>query len=432
MKMRNCLFIFSLLFCSNLLSQEDHPSIHQQQLEYYKNKDVPPVEKIHVLTGLDVLMEEKTDLIKGKNIGLVTNHTGVDRNGIPNYKLLMKLDDVHLKAIFAPEHGFFGNVSAGQKVTDQKLNDFPTIFSLYGKTRKPTPEMLEGLDLIIYDMQDVGARFYTYISTMGLVMEAAAEANIPVMVLDRPNPLGGENIEGPILDMDFKSFVGMYPIPIRYGHTAGEIAKMIVGEKWISAIPELSVIKMKGWKRNIYYHETDLSWILPSPNIPDVETAVIYSGLCIIEGTNVSEGRGTDHPFKWIGAPWIDGKKLSQAMNKKHLPGVVFEPVSFTPVSIAGKALNPKYENEQCHGVICKITDYHQFKPVLTAIHLITTIDELYPDNFVVNSSLTRLWGNSELSKIKTRNINPDNLMESYERSLHEFKELSSLYYIYK
>lgn len=430
--MKNILFFFVFLFCSITQSQEDRPSIHQQQLEYYKNKELPPVEKIHVLTGLDVLIMEKTHLIMGKNIGLVTNHTGVDRNDNPNFELLMKLDDMYLKAIFAPEHGFFGNVSAGKKVTDQSLNNFPIIFSLYGKTRKPTLKMLEGLDLIIYDMQDVGARFYTYISTMGLVMEAAAEANIPVMILDRPNPLGGDKIEGPVLDMNFKSFVGKYPIPIRYGLTIGEMAKMIIGEKWISAIPELTVIKMKGWRRGIYFNETDLKMIPPSPNIPDIETAVIYPGMCLIEGTNISEGRGTDHPFKWIGAPWINGRILSQMMNKKHLPGVVFEPVSFTPISIPGRALNPKYENEQCHGVFIKIIDYRQFKSVLTGIHLITTIRGLYPDNFEVKSSLPRLWGNNDLSGIKTINIDPDELLNKYERSLEAFKEHSSTYYIYK
>jgi len=409
-------------------AQGEHPSIHQQQSEFFKNKDAPPVALIHVLTGLDVLMDEQIDLIKGKNIGLITNHSGVDKNGTPNYELLNKIEDVHLIALFAPEHGFYGNVSAGQKISDQTQENFPTIYSLYGKTREPTPEMLEGLDLIIYDIQDVGARFYTYISTMGL---AAKVAHIPFMVLDRPNPIGGSNVAGPVLDMDYKSFVGEYPMPIRYGLTAGELAKMIVGEKWISSIPELSVIKMKGWKRNIYQHETDLPWIQPSPNIPDVETAVIYSGLCLFEGTNVSEGRGTDHPFKWIGAPWIDGKKLSQAMIKKHLPGVVFKPISFTPVSMPGKSLNPKFENVLCEGVSIQIIKYRQFKPILTGIELLSVIHEFYPEQIELNNYLIHLWGNQDLNQMIPKRIDPKDLLKSYEHSIQEFKKLSAHYYLY-
>ncbi|MFQ6677077.1 MAG: exo-beta-N-acetylmuramidase NamZ domain-containing protein [Fidelibacterota bacterium] len=422
---------FLLVFCSIIQSQE-HPSTHQQQSELFKNKDIPPIEILHVLNGLDVLIKDQIHLIKGKNIGLVTNHTGVDLSGLPNYKLLMKLNDVHLKAIFAPEHGFFGNVSAGQKITNQELNDFPTIFSLYGKTRKPTLDMLNGLDLIIYDIQDVGTRFYTYISTMGLVMEAAAEANIPVMILDRPNPLGGTEVSGPILHMDLKSFVGMYPIPNRYGLTAGELAKMIVGENWISVTPELSVIPMKGWRRNSYYHETNVPWISPSPNIPDVETAVIYAGMCMVEGTNVSEGRGTDHPFKWIGAPWVDGKQLSQMMILKHLPGVSFKPISFTPVSLPGKSLYPKYENVPCEGVSITILNYREFEPVSTGIQILGVIHQLYPEHFELKTSLPRLWGNQDLSQIINSDGDAEALFQSYEKSIQDFKKLSTSYYLYK
>jgi uncharacterized protein YbbC (DUF1343 family) len=247
----------------------------------------PPVQ-----TGLDILLSEQTELIHGEKIGLVTNQSGINRNSISNYTLLMGLENVHLKTIFSPEHGFFGNFSAGQKIEDQHLKKFPMIYSLYGNTRKPTLEMLDGLDLIIYDIQDIGARYYTYISTLGLVMEAAAEAGIPVIVLDRPNPLGGLKIEGPVLDLKYSSFVGMYPIPIRYGLTIGELAKMIVGEKWIKSIPKLHVIKLQNWKRNMVFDETNLPWTKPSPNIPDLETAIIYPGMCLLEATNMSEGRG--------------------------------------------------------------------------------------------------------------------------------------------
>ena len=371
-----------------------------------------------VQTGLDILINERLDLIKGKKIGLVTNHTGVDRNGQPNYELFLRLKNIYLKSIFAPEHGFFGNFSAGQNIEDQHLKKFPIIYSLYGNTRKPTPEMLDGLDLIIYDIQDIGTRFYTYISTLGLVMEAAGEVGIPVIVLDRPNPLSGLNMEGPILDLKHKSFVGMYPIPIRYGLTAGELAKMIIGEKWISATPELTVVKIKGWKRNLYFNETNLTLIPTSPNIPDIETAVIYPGMCLIEGTNLSEGRGTDHPFQWIGAPWIDGQKLSQIMNKKHLPGIVFEPISFTPITISGKALNPKYENERCDGVYCKILDFRDYNSVSTGVQLIRTIKKLYPEEFEWNDFIYKLWG-------------IDSLLE-YDSKDESFKQMANKYYLYE
>ena len=347
-----------------------------------------------VQTGLDVLINEKLEIIKGQKVGLVTNHTGVDRSGKPNYEILMQLSDVDLKAIFAPEHGFFGKVSRGQKVDDLKQDGLPVIYSLYGKTDKPTPDMFEGLDVIIYDIQDIGARFYTYISTLGLVMEAAAEADIPVIVLDRPNPLNGITIEGPVLDINYKSFVGMYPIPIRYLLTIGELAKMIIGEKWIEHVPELTVIKMAGWKRTMYYDDTGLSWISPSPNIPDLETAILYPGMCLFEGTNVSEGRGTDHPFQYIGAPWIDSSKIIKAMEQKHLPGVAYEPISFMPISIPGKSLKPKFENETCYGIKIILLEKNIYKSVATAAQLLKTIQELYPEKFQWNDFIYKLWGN--------------------------------------
>ena len=347
-----------------------------------------------VQTGLDVLINEKLEIIKGQKVGLVTNHTGVDRSGKPNYEILMQLSDVDLKAIFAPEHGFFGNVSRGQKVDDLKQDGLPVIYSLYGKTDKPTPDMFEGLDVIIYDIQDIGARFYTYISTLGLVMEAAAEADIPVIVLDRPNPLNGITIEGPVLDINYKSFVGMYPIPIRYLLTIGELAKMIIGEKWIEHVPKLTVIEMAGWERTMYYDDTGLSWISPSPNIPDLETAILYPGMCLFEGTNVSEGRGTNYPFQYIGAPWIDSSKIIKAIERKHIPGVVFEPISFIPISIPGKSLKPKFENEKCYGIKIILIENKIYKSVDTAVQLLKIIQELYPEKFQWNDFIYKLWGN--------------------------------------
>jgi uncharacterized protein YbbC (DUF1343 family) len=370
-----------------------------------------------VQTGLDVLINEKLEIIKGKKIGLVTNHTGVDRSGKPNFEILMKLSDVDLKAIFAPEHGFYGNVSRGQIVDDQEQDGLPVIYSLYGKTQKPTLEMFDSLDLIIYDIQDVGARFYTYISTMGLVMEAAGEAKIPIIILDRPNPLGGKNSDGPIMLQQYTSFVGMYPIPIKYGLTPGELATMIIGEKWIGTIPELTVVEMEGWKRNMLFFDTGLPWVQPSPNIPDIETAIRYPGLCLVEGTNVSEGRGTYHPFKYIGAPWINAQQLTVIMNNLNLTGVIFESVSFTPVSIPGRSENPKYKNKECFGVHVIITDKLKYRPVQTGVQLIRTIKKLYPEEFEWNDFIYKLWG-------------IDSLLE-YDSRDDGFKQLAKKYYLY-
>ncbi|MCS5651735.1 MAG: DUF1343 domain-containing protein, partial [Candidatus Marinimicrobia bacterium] len=259
---------------------QDHPESHQMQLEQYKTKPDPPVDKVHVMTGLDVLLDKKMDLIQGKSVALVTNHTGIDKLGMPNYKHLVYMKDVDLKVIFSPEHGLFGEAGAGEKVSyTEKDSGLPKVISLYGSMRKPTAEMLSGINLIIYDIQDIGTRFYTYITTLGLVMEVAGELDIPVLVLDRPNPIRGDIVEGPTLDLDYKTFVGYYPIPIRYGGTVGDLAHKIIENKWTSPIPRLEVIETEGWKPSIWYDETDLPWVKPSPNISDLETAFIYPGM---------------------------------------------------------------------------------------------------------------------------------------------------------
>ena len=388
-----------LVLTITFLSAQTRKSTRQIQAEYYKTITTPPVNKVTVLTGLDVLLEKKIDLITGKAIALITNQTGIDRYGIPNYKRMLALDEIHLKVIFSPEHGLFGE--ADEEITyDKKIADLPEVFSLYGTVRKPTPEMLQGVDLIIYDIQDIGARFYTYISTLGLVMEAAAELQIPVLVLDRPNPIRSDIVEGPLLDLKYQSFVGKYPIPIRYGWTVGELAQKIVAEQWLAATPSLSVISMEGWYASLWYDETTLPWVKPSPNIPDVGTALIYPGMCLLEGTNVSEGRGTDHPFKWFGAPWIDGKILSQELNKLQLPGVVFVPKSFTPVSIPGVADKPKYENQLCNGIEIRVIARNEYQSLNVGVSVIKKLKEFYPENIVFKENrLNRLWGSDTLVK---------------------------------
>jgi len=406
-------FLFFLTF---LFAQEEHSSIHQEQLEHYNNTPLPPVEKIHVLTGLDVLLGKKQYIIQGKSIALVTNHSGIDRFGIPNYKRLMTMDDVDLKVIFSPEHGLFGEADAGEKVTYSKSNlSLPEVISLYGKTRKPSIEMLEGIDIILYDIQDIGARFYTYITTLGLVMESAGELGISVIVLDRPNPIRGDIIEGPILKLDYQTFVGYYPIPIRYGGTVGDLGNKIIQEMWISPLPELEIIEMEGWKKNLWFDETDLPWVKPSPNIPDLETAIIYPGMCIIEGTNLSEGRGTLNPFKQIGAPWVDGKILSQKLNKYKLPGVVFKPALFTPISIPGMSTYPKFQDEKCSGIEIVIIDRNNYNSVNTGIVTLFTLYSMYSENITFKEKhLNRLWGSDQLLKEIKKGTSPFDFIQSY------------------
>ena len=388
-----------LFLLVNILFAQTHHSIHQIQSKYYNTIASPPVDKMPVRTGLDILLDSKIDLITGKTIALVTNQTGIDQNGNPNYKRLMSMDEIKLKVIFSPEHGLFGE--ADKEITyANQIEDLPKVYSLYGSRRKPTKEMLDGIDMIIYDIQDIGARFYTYISTLGLVMEAAAELNIPIIVLDRPNPIRSDIVEGPILDLKYQSFIGKYPIPIRYGWTIGELAEKIIQEKWIHPTPKLITIPMEGWNASLWYDETTLPWVKPSPNIPNLETALIYPGMCLLEGTNISEGRGTDKPFKWFGAPWINSKNLSQELNKLKLSGVVFVPKSFTPISIPGVADKPKYENQLCHGLEIRIIDRNKYNSVKTGISVLKKINELYPDFLIIKKTrLNKLWGSDTLLK---------------------------------
>ena len=393
----NCLIFF--IFITNLLAAQAYESIHQLQSKYYSSISTPPVDKVHIKTGIDILLDKKQNLIADKRIALVTNQTGVDQYGVANYKRLMDLENTKLEVVFSPEHGIFGETDKEVTYNDG-IKNLPKIYSLYGAVRKPTREMLDGIDIIIYDIQDIGARFYTYISTLGLVMEAAAELNIPVLVLDRPNPIRGDIVEGPILDIEYQSFIGKYPIPIRYGWTVAELAEKIIQENWINPTPQLTVIPMEGWNTSLWYDETTLPWIKPSPNIPNLETALIYPGMCLLEGTNMSEGRGTNHPFKWFGAPWIDSRVLSQKLNNLKLSGVVFVPKSFTPISIPGVADKPKYENQLCYGIEIRVIDRNKFNSVKSGVNILKTINEMYPDSLIIKEKrLNKLWGSDTLLK---------------------------------
>jgi len=396
-----------------------------------------------VRNGIDVLIEDYPNFLQGKAVGLVTNHTGITRHERKNYEVFKENPNVTLTKIFAPEHGFFGEASAGAKVDDyDSTNEIGTkIISLYGKDRKPTTNMMKDLDVIIYDIQDIGARFYTYISTLGLVMEAAGENDIEVIVLDRPNPIGGEIIEGPILDTTYKSFVGYYPIPIRYGLTVGELSQMAIKEGWLETNPpHLTIFKMDGWKRKMFFDDTKLPWIPPSPNIPDLETALVYPGMCIYEATNISEGRGTNKPFKQIGAPWMN-YDIAKELKGLKIKGAEINYAKFKPRSIPGKSENPKFKGELCLGFQTTISDRFTYRSLNTAIESIYINFAFYPENLRFKKDrMGKLFGNNNLFKLvtgKLLNENkkkirvPSGLIKMIEKDSEKFKSFSMPYHLY-
>ena len=307
-------------------------------------------------------------------VGLVANPTSV----VGDDHLIDLLDaapDVELAAIFAPEHGLRGVGGAGELLDDEiDGRTGVTVFSLYGDTFRPTPEMLDGIDALLYDLQDVGTRFYTYIATMGFAMEAAAEAGIPFVVLDRPVVSGGELTGGFVLVDEQRSFVGPYEIPAAYGMTAGELASMLIGEGWLDADPELRIVGLEGWDRSMRWDDTELRWVPPSPGLPTVDSALAYPGTVFLEATTISFGGGTEFPFSMAGAPWLDGPELAADLNGRGLPGVVFESVEFTPRPIPGRTRSPRLEGEALGGVRIVIVDERSFLPVATGIHLLEAL----------------------------------------------------------
>ncbi len=306
-----------------------------------------------------------------------------------------------LRKIFTPEHGLNNLYQAGAKIKNNDEYNIP-IISLYGKNRSPDIEDLINLDALIFDMQDIGSRYYTYVSTMTEVMNACAKANIPLIVLDRPNPISGF-VNGPLLDKQFSSFVGMHPIPARHGMTIGEIAYMINEEGWLKDNKkiDLYIYKMCGWEREMYYDQTGFEFIPPSPNIPDLSTAIMYSGMCLIEGTNISEGRGTVKPFLQIGSPWINSEKLLSFLEKQNFNGIAFQLSEFTPENIPSKSINPKYLNEKCYGVEFIITDKKKVRPIEVALHIIDYLSKNHEDKFSfnLNNFIDKLYGSDDLRK---------------------------------
>jgi uncharacterized protein YbbC (DUF1343 family) len=388
-----------------------------------------------VKIGAEILIEKHLDLIKGKKIGIVTNHTGILPDGRHIVDVLNEIEGVKIVALFGPEHGIRGEVPDGKSIShgvDAKTG-IP-VFSLYGEVKKPTEEMLKDIDVLIFDIQDVGARFYTYISTMSYCMEACAEMGKKFIVLDRPNPIRGVYVDGPILEPRFKSFVGLHPIPVAHGMTVGELAKMFNDEGWLknAVKADLTVVKMENYSRKMWFDQTGLPWVKPSPNMMTLKTAIVYTATCFIEGTNVSEGRGTQHPFEWIGAPWIDGEKLAKELNYYKLPGVKFEPISFTPTDIEKVTVDPKYEGEKCGGVYLNVYDREKFEPVKVGVYILYALKKLYPDKFKWRTAgQDRLWGTDKVRLMIDEGKKPDEIIKTWEDDVKKFLSIRQKYLLY-
>ncbi len=393
--------------------------------------------------GLTVLLTEKNDWIRGRSIGLITNHTGVDATLRSNYRLFAAASSCRLSAIFSPEHGFWGAVQDGIAVNSLDVSDESAsrrdtqaktphltsipVYSLYGQSVRPTAHQLEDIDLLIYDMQDVGTRYYTYISTLLHAMEAACDHDIDFVVADRPNPIACNAVEGPILERRFESFVGIHTMPVRYGLTIGELATLLKMERVPAC--RLNVAWMHGYERGMWYDDTGLQWVPPSPNMPTLTTATLYPGLCLFEGTNMSEGRGTTKPFEYIGAPWCNGEKWAEALNALALPGVLFRPTVFTPAPVAETT---KHAKQPCSGVAIHITDRERFLPVETVIHMLSTLTTEYSNHFVFRPEhFDRLAGNNWLRDTLLDREPSDKILARWTDELQIWHEKAKQYHAY-
>jgi len=407
------------------------------------------VEKVKL--GVEVFLEKHLDLIKGKKVGLITNPSGVDSRLRSTTDLFRNNPDIQLVALYAPEHGVRGNAQAGEYVPfymDEKFK-IP-VFSLYGQSMKPQPGMLKNIDeymrsfdttnvgkkpessmtkdvdILVYDIQDVGTRIYTYESTMVYAMQACAESGIDFIVLDRPNPINGVDIEGPILEYpEYSSPVGIYPVPLRFGMTIGELAKLY-NEKFLEKKARLTVIPMEGWRRDMWYDQTGLPWVIPSPNMPTLDTATVYPGQVFLEGTNVSEGRGTTRPFEIFGAPWIDGNELTRKLNDLGPPGVSFREQWFNPTF-------SKFKEEMCGGAQIHITDRNTYRPLETTLHIIKTIRDMYPDKFQFHEKyFDKIMGTAKVRKAMLKGIAVKDILAGFEDGLKMFSEQRRPFLLYE
>ncbi len=410
----------------------------------------PPSAAVKVKTGVEVLLEKHLGLVKGKRVGLITNPTGTDSGLRTTIDLFRSNPAIDLVALYGPEHGVRGNAQAGEYVPyyyDEKFK-LP-VFSLYGQSFKPEPGMLKdidaymrsfdtketgkvpeagmvkGIDVLVFDIQDVGTRVYTYIGTMAYAMQAAAEAGIDFIVLDRPAPINGVDMEGAILEYpEFSSFVGLFPIPLRFGMTVGELARLF-NDKFLARTAKLTVIPVEGWQRTMWYDETGLPWVIPSPNMPTLDTATVYPGLVALEGTNLSEGRGTTRPFELFGAPWIDGNELASKLNALALPGARFREAWFTPSF-------SKFQGELCGGCQIHVIDRNAFRSVAAVLQIIKTVREMYPDKFAFHTDyFDKVMGTGSVRKALEAGSDVATILANIQPGLDAFAALRKAYLLY-
>jgi uncharacterized protein YbbC (DUF1343 family) len=355
----------------------------------------PAAEPAVVLTGIDVLLRDGAGPLAGKRVGLITNHTGLTADGRSTIDVLHEHPEVELVALFGPEHGLRGTAAPGEQIESgrDQATGLP-IRSLYGETNRPTAAMLADLDVLAFDILDIGSRYYTYVWTMALALQAAAESGKEFVVLDRPNPLGGAVVQGNVLDTAYATLVGLYPVPMRHGMTAGEIAQYVNGEFGYGA--RLSVVPVAGWRRDLYYDETGLTWVNPSPNMPSLESAIHYPGTCLFEGTNLSVGRGTPMAYQQIGAPWLDAAGLASRLTARNIPGVRFEAVTFTPEQPA----DDKFAGEAVQGLRLHVTDRSSYDPTVTAVAVLVEIQAAHADSLgFIERHFDRLAGSDALRR---------------------------------
>jgi uncharacterized protein YbbC (DUF1343 family)/CubicO group peptidase (beta-lactamase class C family) len=373
-----------------------------------------------VKSGIDVLVSKKFGPLTGLRLGLITNHSGIDSAGRRTLDLLHRTRAVKLRAIFSPEHGLSGEEDRKISRSTERLTGLP-VYSLYGDVTKPTAKMLDGIEALVFDIQDAGARFYTYISTMGYAMEAAAKKKIPFYILDRPNPITGALVQGPVMDRDLKSFTGYFPLPIRHGMTVGELAAMFNAENKIGV--NLKVIKMSGYHRTYWYDETGLPWVNPSPNLRTLTQAILYPGVAMVEAANVCVGRGTDTPFELLGAPWVDAPQLTEYLNRRKIDGVEFKEVNFTPE-------RSPFKNQVCQGVRIVLSDRQVLDSTALGIEIVSALYHLYPNDFQVDKTLSLIGSRQVLQAIK-EGQDPQSIVLSWQGPLEEFRKLRSKYLLY-
>ena len=373
------------------------------------------------LTGIDVLEQDNFAALAGKHVGLITNQTGMDRNGHSTIDLLAHAPGMNLVALFSPEHGIRGTEDANVDSSKDAATGLP-VFSLYGATRRPTAEMLAGIDALVFDVQDAGVRFYTYITAMGYAMEEAAHHHISFYVLDRPDPIGGELIEGPILDRDKLSYVGYFQLPVRIGMTLGEMAQMFNAENHIGC--DLQVVAMKNWNRRQWFEQTGLPWIAPSPNLRSLSSTVLYPGLEILQNAGISVGRGTDTPFQIFGAPYIHGTELAAALNRRYIPGVRFVATKFTPRS-------GPHRDEVCEGAEIVITDRASVHSMLMGFEIATALAKLYPELFHVEQLALLVGNSSTISRLQHGDA-PNRIFSDEDPALEAFRTMRSKYLLYR